>query len=517
MNECTSLRFRMRRPLAGFSLLFGAGCGLAARWEVCPSWLFSIMTLVLATAWMCRRRSSGVYWLHLAVVCAGLLHGGVFRAVWLSASPVLSGPASVELCGRIKGDPVCFEKKGLPQTSLTVLGQINGNIRARIRVVVPGNQIDTFHHAQTWRFCGRFYPYRHRAKYSGALYLKAGSSHAVLLREAPLFFLGCRHLREKGSDLLGCGLEDFSRTHGLLKAMLLGCRAEVKGALREHFIDSGTLHLFALSGLHIGIIALLLIGLLKWTGLPRPYWGLVLIPVLLVYVVMTGMRPSALRAFVMAAVYWGGSLVRRRPDALLALALAAWLVLLLDPLQVTDPGFLLSFCVVGLLIVGCARFRAWLLPEDYALEGRSLRGRLLFFIRSLVLSSTVAWAASFPLTLYYFGRASLVGPLANLVAVPLSFIIVLTGGLSLVFGGLGTGCAEILNHANRIFLAGLCGVTAQFAAVPCGTIQVASMAFWQVGCWYVGLAFLLTGKQKSRRLFGAGLLLLFAVGFFVRM
>jgi ComEC/Rec2-related protein len=357
---------------------------------------------------------------------------------------------------------------------------------------------------------GRYYPYQHRAKYAGVLYVKTFERVSA----APSFYRGCALLREKARAILSAGLDDFPQERGLLSAMLLGCRAGVQGEVRADFIQSGTLHLFALSGLHVGLIALLLIGVLKSAGLDRKYWGLVLVPVLWVYVVMTGMRPSTLRAFVMASVYWGGPLLGRRPDAASAWALAAVIVLLLDPMQVLDPGFILSFAVVGFLIVGCACFRGWLIPANYGLEGRTLRRKIQFYVRSLLLSSGLAWAASFPLALLYFHRASLVGPLTNLVAVPLSFVIVLTGGLSLFLGGWIPVAAEVLNHAARIFLMGLCGVCSFFASIPGSSLTLERMPAELIFCWYGAWIFLLQ-KQKSRRWVGAGLLLVFAGGFWM--
>lgn len=515
MDNHAPFRMMTRRPLAGFSVLFGLGCALAAQFGLHPSFLFVAILSALAVAVPLRKSGVGLGVLLAVVFCAGLYHAGLYRQVWLDSLDGLSGPQHVELRGRLSGDPSWFERKGRPQTAISVFGRINEKERAKVRVVFSGHLTDTFLHGEEWSFSGRLYPYRHRGKYAGVMYVQTFERDARRLKRADVFFRTCQHLRHKGRELLGLGLNDFPQGRGLLQAMLLGDRSEVRGDLKGAFIDSGTLHLFALSGLHVAIIALVLVGALKFAGVTRPYWGLVLIPVLLVYVAMTGMRSSTLRAFVMASIYWGAPLVRRRPDALSALALAAFLILLMDPLQVSDPGFVLSFSVVGLLIVVCGRFREWLLPVDYEGKGQTFRWHAQFYMRSLVLSSSAAWMASFPLALFYFGRASLIGPLANLLAVPLSFLIVLTGGLVLLTGGIVPLGAEILNHANRIFLSLLCAVASFFADLPFGSVRVESMRSWQLACWYIGAACLLAGKQKSFRFFGAALLLVFAGSFFL--
>lgn len=518
MSKPAPFKILTRRPLVGVSFAFASGCGLVSRCDVDLLLLLFILPALLLISAIFRRHFSGLISLYVAVVCAGALHGGLYRAAWLDV-PSVRAAVSGKVQGVIRGDPSFFDKNGQLQTAVVVAGtflELNGMaVQARMRVVCSGHVTNEFRHGEQWQFSGRFYPYRHRGRYAGVLYVKNAETDALFLKEANGFFRMCHLLRDKGGDLLGLGLADFPQTQGLMRAILLGIRTEVRGDVRQIFINSGTLHLFALSGLHVGIIALLLIGLLKSVGVTRPYWGLFLIPVLLLYVVVTGLRSSALRAFIMASVYWGGPLIRRRPDAPLALALAALVVLGLDPVQVFDPGFVLSFAVVGLLILGCGRFKEWLLSEDYQLAGRSFGRNLAFYGRSLLLSSSVAWAASFPLALFYFHRASLVGPFANLLAVPLAFVIVLTGGMTMVVGAVCPLAAELFNHANRLFLAGLCALTEWFSSVPFARLEVKSMQVWQVLFWYVGLAFLLAVKTKSHRVLGAILLLLFIGGFWV--
>ena len=90
------------------------------------------------------------------------------------------------------------------------------------------------------------------------------------------------------------------------------------------------MHVFAVSGLHVGIVLAFLWGLLRWLGVPRRYAVIVLIPAILFYATVTGLRPSAVRAAIMGSVVLLGFVAERKPRLLNSLAFAALLILALD-------------------------------------------------------------------------------------------------------------------------------------------------------------------------------------------
>ena len=83
---------------------------------------------------------------------------------------------------------------------------------------------------------------------------------------------------------------------GLNQAMMLGCRNEIPRDMRRVFSNSGTIHVFAISGLNIALVAALLIALVSALGVPRPHWVLVVAPLLVFYTFASGAQPSAVRA-----------------------------------------------------------------------------------------------------------------------------------------------------------------------------------------------------------------------------
>ena len=360
-------------------------------------------------------------------------------------------------------------------------------------------------YGERWRIKGRYRSYAEsRAGLDGSYY----ATEAIRLREAgPSFKAVCYKARDRAAQSLRVGMESFPEQVQLLSALLLGYRNALSPELYQTFAYTGTLHIFAISGLHVGVLAAILIAVLKMIGVSRPRWGLVLIPALLFYVVSTGMKPSAFRAFTMAAVYFAAPLVRRRPDPASSIALSALILLVMNPFQIRDPGFLLSFTVVtGIVMVhGYALRRltgfsrpGWAIPLAQLSGPRPIIA-LLRTMGLLTLTSVAAWIFSAPLTARFFNTLSPVALAGNLVIIPLTFLIVLTGCLTLVTAPALFSVAIVFNHANRVFITLLIASIKRMGDLPGATIFVRSPAPVVLFLWYTGLILFLTGTPRIRR------------------
>ncbi|HEY5653367.1 MAG TPA: ComEC/Rec2 family competence protein, partial [Pontiella sp.] len=120
--------------------------------------------------------------------------------------------------------------------------------------------------------------------------------------------------RRKAAEHLERDIERLPLQQSILKALVLGLRKEVPRETMDAFRRTGALHIFAISGLHVGIVGLLLAVVLKTIGVSRQRFGLWLLPLLFLYVISTGMKSSALRALIMAAVFFVGPMLRCKPD-----------------------------------------------------------------------------------------------------------------------------------------------------------------------------------------------------------
>ena len=322
----------------------------------------------------------------------------------------------------------------------------------------------------------------------GARFLARGQGHP--------FRQFSERRRRAALRLLEAGLEAHPETAGLLKALLLGSRLHLPPDLRQDFMTTGTFHVIAISGLHVGMIAWLLATLLRFGGLSRVWWFPVLAPLLILYTAATGASASAMRACIMALLFVAAPLIGRRPDAGSAWAAAALLIVGLDPFQIQDRGFLLSFTLVGgLLLLAPLTARslpAFLKPDPFQVPElvpawkRAAAAALRAAWSSAALSAA-AWLTSLPLTAYFFGNVSPVALIANLAAIPASFLIVLVGGLAIVLGALWLPLAVLANTLNLGIITALLKILGWLAAIPGACVAVPRPPWWILPLWYAGL------------------------------
>ncbi len=327
---------------------------------------------------------------------------------------------------------------------------------------------------------------------------RADPDAAVFLgnyRGNPLLY-ACFRFRRKCAAILTLGIGHRPEVAGLLQALLLGRRQELPEKLRTDFIATGTYHIFAISGQHVAIISLFIIVVLQSYRISRVKWFLLLAPMLVVFTISTGMSTSAVRGCLMALLCFLGPLVGRKPDVPSALALAALIILAVDPFQLFSFGFLLSFMVVAGLVILCPVILKQIVP---AIEPDPLRlqpeSKLVYWGRRvtrivlfLFVTSLVAWLVSMPLIARWFNLVSPIALLANLVAIPMVTLMLLAGWLSIIFGLAVPVLGEIFNFANLVLVSFLLWMIDLMARIPYGHIYVRSPPFWSLAIWYATLA-----------------------------
>ena len=223
------------------------------------------------------------------------------------------------------------------------------------------------------------------------------------------------------------------KTAGLLKGLLLADRSEIGYDVKEGFIKSGVIHVLAVSGLHVGFIVLILVFLF---GRLNIYLRISLtIAGLLLFMVITGLSPSVVRATIMAILLLISYIRSNKQNNYNTLSLAALIILTFDPNQVFNPGFQLSFSAVISIFVFYPRFKS--IIETHLNPGKFVRFILLFFAVSLS-----AQLGTIPFTIYYFGKLSLISLFSNLIIIPAIGIIICVGittlALSIVSVSLGS-------------------------------------------------------------------------------
>lgn len=226
---------------------------------------------------------------------------------------------------------------------------------------------------------------------------------------------------------------DDDRAGGILRAMVTGRREAVGNDVRNAFQLAGIAHLLAVSGLHVGYVALfiyLLVRLLvgPWTRLTlriplQKIAATITLPCVWFFVFLVGSPVSAVRAGIMISVYLVGLILGLRQDLLVTLAVAALLIVVIEPLAVFDISFQLSFISVLAIILITPRLmgmmRSWF---EYR---RGWHWRMLHRMFQLAAVTVAATLGASPMVAYHFHMVTVAGFLANLVAVPWTGLVIL--------------------------------------------------------------------------------------------
>ena len=261
----------------------------------------------------------------------------------------------------------------------------------------------------------------------------------------------------------------------LLVAMVLGDVSSLPEDVQEEFRGTGTFHLFSVSGLHVGMIGVLLWYIFKVLRVPRRHAAGWIIPLLFFYVLMTGLKAASVRSALMASIVLLGLMTNRRPVLINDLCAAGFLILLVDTNELFNAGFQLSFCVVAAIMLFAGPLSSILatpflpdpfLPPRLLSWPQRLATRSGVRLASLLAVSAAAWIGSLPLTIGYFHLISLTALPANMFAVPLSFAIMAVALLALGTGSLSLWLAAIYNQTNWLLAKLLLEIVHAFASVP---------------------------------------------------
>ena len=287
---------------------------------------------------------------------------------------------------------------------------------------------------------------------------------------------------------LRLGLDDDEMAVAV--AMALGDKSRLTNDLRDIYSISGASHVLALSGLHLGIIYMLLsllvrnrrLGVLREVLVVGGIWS---------YAVFTGLSPSVVRAALMITVYSLVGLLRRDRISLNALALTVIIMLAASPLSLYDVGFQMSvMAVLSILVLYQPVYG--LVSEVYLQEHR-----LLKWVWAMVVVSCCAQLGVAPLTAYYFGRFSVYFLLANFVVIPLATVILYLTAVMFV-AALVPAMLPLVARCLSAVVGWQTGMAAWVSSLPGSSIEHISVNRWQLLLIYVTIAALTVAFLRLR-------------------
>lgn len=308
----------------------------------------------------------------------------------------------------------------------------------------------------------------------------------------------------------------------VLDAMVLGRRAGVERNIEQAFIDTGCAHYLAVSGMHVAMLAAAVLVPARMLGLPRRRTALLVMACVAAYALLADARPPILRSAIMVFAYGIGVLLRRPGGVTGALALAAMGILAIEPAALFDLGFQLSFAAVAGIVAlspvfstalaagaGWARRTALrehrLSPEleRIAQQHADDTGwrRAAKALRLLLAVGLSAWVSSLPIVAGGFGYVALWGWLNSLLALPLVYVVMLTGFLRMALDALIPPLGDLLDPVLDLAVAALVGLLETLAKLPGVNLSVAPPSAWFIAAYY-GLLAVLAARVRGWRIRG---------------
>lgn len=260
----------------------------------------------------------------------------------------------------------------------------------------------------------------------------------------------------------------------LVNGIVFGTQGQIERETWDLFSQTGIVHILSVSGLHVGLVVAGILALLRILRLAPAYTAPVTTFGLLFYALLCGLGPAVTRATLMALLLLWAYHLNRAHDWPTTLAVAAFLSLLWHPLSLYDLGFQLSFAATwGILYLGpllnqfLNRFSAW--PKG---------------IRDIIWVTLAAQLGTLPLVAWYYNLLQPVSMLANIVAAPLTGLILALGVGASLLGLISLPLAGLINAGTSFVIELFISMTSFIRLIPGGIIYVATPPLYLVLAWY---------------------------------
>jgi len=289
----------------------------------------------------------------------------------------------------------------------------------------------------------------------------------------------------------------LSQQGAVLEAMLLGERGRMNEETTTALQKSGLFHLIAISGAHIGIISVLFFFVLRLFRVPKRVSYLVLIVLLLFYSLLVGGRASVFRATIMALLYLSGKLLWEQTRLLNTVSFSAFVLLLLNPFSLFEPGFEMTYAATLSIILFYPRVSKFL-------------SRLPLRIGELLALSLTAQLGVLPLLAGFFNRVTFSALLLNIPAMPLVGVIMGSGFVFLALSPPSPAMTALLVPGIKFLVNVFLWISRLFDAVPAFSYRIPTPPpAVVIGYYLFLLVLLLRPRFRGQRLLGFSLFAIF--------
>ncbi len=456
-------------PAVRFALIFCAGIFLQL-FLLCPIWVIALLllcTLVLIALYHSCPISE--YFFILCILLSGMLRCAMAEQQFQEKWEIPERDTALDI--------TVLRQKTTPYyiASYTVEAEIDNQrcrgtmyAKANMPVLIPGKSYHVSS-VRLKRITSNVNPYDFNyleyAKGKGITHSFNVGSKAVIKEtaiELPMRYAAYYIRTQIAVRFLSVlGIEKGSLVNGLL----LGMKSEIPDCISNMFRQLGISHLLAVSGLHVGLIVLIVYQLLLSLSLPRIPRTLLICVFLIFYCYLTGGSPSVIRSSLMTALVLLAPVFQRRYHALNAVAATAVILLLINPFYLRDVGFQFSFSAVCGILIGYQILKN--------MVSFTPRNRAVRYAYDMLLVSASAALFTAPIALFYFNTFQLASLMLNIIAIPLTFCVMICAMLSIPCLYFPSFFSDIVLHALDM---GICAFR--------GVLRLASMS----GIWTLSIS-----------------------------
>jgi len=290
----------------------------------------------------------------------------------------------------------------------------------------------------------------------------------------------------------------------LSQGVLLGMRQGIPEEIQQDFSRTGTYHLLAISGLHLGIIAAFSMSLgVALFGRRHFYYIWFSLAVIWIYALISGANPPVIRAGIMASTFLLAELAGRQRYSLPALGLAAAVMTAIDPRVLFTASFQMSFAAMAGIAIVYPRLKTWRPGwwEGFTWLTGKLKTLAGLMYESLVLSLAATLFVA-PLVAYYFSIFSFIGPAATLAALPSLPLIIAASAITAVLGLFWVLPAMIAGWFTFLFSTYMLGVVGFASNMPLAYIENVSLPGVALVVYYLVVVMAITAFSRRRVITG---------------
>jgi competence protein ComEC len=516
-------------------LIFLSGAWLAGIWlgfyfNVPPA-LAAIGVIPLIGAFFIRRHRKAAVITGLAVILFAIAAGYAYTSLYgidESKLRYYNDTGTVEIKGTVAADPDVHDNSMRLTVAAAEINLETGwrTVGGKVLVTAPrypacsyGDYLDITGNLQTPSGAGDF-DYKgylaHQGIYASLDYPKISVEASGRGSQALAWIY---NLRASLSHALAEALPEPQAA--LAQGIILGIRSNIPADLKNDFAVSGTTHLLAISGMNIGIMAGIILGVSVWAvGRKRKLYVWLTLGAVWVYAVITGLNPPVLRGAIMASAFLAAEMAGRQRSGTTALCLAAAVMAGIQPYALADASFQLSFLAMAGLIFIFPVFQRY--TKKWVAGKLGETGGLAAFTSAAADTLGVTLAAIlavWPALAYYFGYVSLAGLPATFLLTPALPLITAAGGLAALTGLAWTAGAQVIGWVAWLFLSYMLVVVKVMAAPAIVTVKIGAMhpaviagyyllltaALWMVNRRKKNPAAGAAGRMKAGADFGFGL------------